>query len=228
VQYDGALSNLAVKLVKEPLLHFLVAGGLLFASYAGLHRGAQRSDNPRRIESTGDDIWRLEIAWLARWRRPPTPTEAQGAIEEQVKEEILYREALVLGLEEDDTIIKGRLADVAALREPAPGEVEAWCAKNRERFAPPPLATFRHLFFSADKRGALAEADARKAIATLGGEDRAGSAMSLRRGSLPTSSLPSGQHSPIPASSRPPCASMKRVFPPGEGTWKPPSVMQAN
>jgi hypothetical protein len=99
-----------------------------------------------------------------------------------VKEEILYREALALGLEKDDTIIKRRLAqkmdflaeDVAGLREPEPGEVEAWFSKNSERYAPPPLATFRHLFFSTDKRGEGAEADARKDLATRVGKEATG------------------------------------------------------
>lgn len=164
--------------LREPLLHFVVAGFALFAIYGRLH-GPSENKESRRIEITADDVRRIEISWLARWQRPPTAEEMRGLIEEQVNEEILYREALALGLEKDDTIIKRRLAqkmdflaeDVAALREPAPGEVEAWFAKNRERFAPPPLATFRHLFFASDKRGASAEADARKELATLADKD---------------------------------------------------------
>jgi peptidyl-prolyl cis-trans isomerase C len=169
------------RLLREPLLHFVVAGFALFAIYGGLRGGSEKED-PRRIEITADDVRRIEISWLARWQRPPTAAEMRGLIEEQVKEEILYREALALGLEKDDTIIKRRLAqkmdflaeDVASLREPAPGEVEAWYAKNREQFAPPPLATFRHLFFASDERGAGAEADAREELATLAGKDAKG------------------------------------------------------
>jgi peptidyl-prolyl cis-trans isomerase C len=167
--------------LREPLLHFVVAGFALFGIYGGWH-GPSDNTEPRRIEITADDVRRIEISWLARWQRPPTAAEMRGMIEEHVKEEILYREALALGLEKDDTIIRRRLAqkmdflaeDVAALREPAPGEVEAWFAKNRERFAPPPLVTFRHLFFASDKRGAGAEAEARKALATLAGKDAEG------------------------------------------------------
>jgi len=167
--------------LREPLIHFVVAGFALFAIYGGLRGGAEKEEPPR-IEITEDDIRRIEISWLARWQRPPTADEMRSLIEEQVKEEILYREALALGLEKDDTIIRRRLAqkmdflaeDVAALREPAPGEVEAWFAKNREKFAPPPLATFRHLFFSTDKRGAGAEAEARKELAALAGKDAGG------------------------------------------------------
>jgi len=167
--------------LKEPLLHFILAGFALFAIYGGLRGGEERSKS-RRIEITSHDIQQIEISWRARWQRPPTASELRSLIDEQVKEEILYREALALGLEKDDTIIRRRLAqkmdflaeDVAALREPAPGEVEAWFARNQERYAPPPLATFRHLFFSMDKRGASAEADARKDLATLAGKDATG------------------------------------------------------
>src|SRR5690349_17616164 len=97
-------------------------------------------------------------------------------IEEHVKEEILYREALALGLDKDDTIVRRRLAqkmdflaeDVATPREPAPGELEAWFAQNQSRYASEPLVTFHHLFFSSDKRGADAEMQASKQLAALG------------------------------------------------------------
>lgn len=164
--------------LREPLLHFVVAGFAVFVIYDAL-RGGSDEQETRRIEITADDVQQIEISWLARWQRPPTPDELQNLIQEQVKEEILYREALALGLEKDDTIIKRRLAqkmdflaeDVASLREPAPGEVEAWFAKNRALYAPPPLATFRHLYFASDKRGTNAEADARTALAALTSPD---------------------------------------------------------
>jgi peptidyl-prolyl cis-trans isomerase C len=60
------------------------------------------------------------------------------------------------------------------LREPAPGEIEAWFEKNRAQYVPPPLVTFRHIYFSPDKRGANAETDARQAIAKLGSKDSPG------------------------------------------------------
>jgi len=160
--------------LREPLLHFIIAGISVFALYAAMHSGAA-SQEPQRIEITADDQRQIAIAWQARWQRPPTPDELRNLIEEQIREEILYREALALGLERDDTIIRRRLAqkmdflaeDVTELREPAPGELEAWFAANRERYTPSSLASFHHLFFSADQRGARAEADARDALARL-------------------------------------------------------------
>lgn len=160
--------------LREPLLHFLIAGFALFALYGGLHPSTVSHD-PQRIEITPDDIRRIEISWLARWQRPPSDQQLQGMLDEYVKEEILYREALKLGLDKDDTIIRRRLAqkmdflaeDVASLREPAPGVLEAWYSQHQHLYAPPPLATFHHLFFASDKRGAQAQAQAQAALATL-------------------------------------------------------------
>jgi hypothetical protein len=167
--------------LREPLLHFVMAGFALFLIYGAL-QGSSQSQTSQRIEVTADDIRRIEIAWLARWQRRPTAEQLRGMIDEDIKEEILYREALELGLEQGDTIIRRRLAqkmdflaeDVASLREPAAGEVEAWFARNRERFASPPLVTFHHLFFASDKRGPDAQAQASEELATLTGKDARG------------------------------------------------------
>jgi peptidyl-prolyl cis-trans isomerase C len=94
-----------MKWYREPLLHFLLAGLALFAVYGGFRASPQREE-PRRIEITADNIRRLEIAWAARWQRFPTTLELRGLIEDQAREDILYREALALGLEQDDTIVK--------------------------------------------------------------------------------------------------------------------------
>ncbi|MGL6244123.1 peptidyl-prolyl cis-trans isomerase [Pseudomonas sp.] len=160
--------------LREPLLHFLIAGFALFALYGGLHRSTVNQD-PQRIEITPDDIQRIEISWRARWQRPPSDQQLHGMLDEYVKEEILYREALKLGLDKDDTIIRRRLAqkmdflaeDVASLREPAAGVLEAWYSQHQAQYAPPPLATFHHLFFASDKRGAQAQAQAQAVLVTL-------------------------------------------------------------
>jgi peptidyl-prolyl cis-trans isomerase C len=170
-----------VRLLKEPLLHFLVAGGLLFAGYSWIHRGEKREDR-RRIEITSNQVQQIELDWRARWQRLPTQAELQAGIADQLKQEILYREALELGLDKNDTIVKRRMAqkmdfladEVASLRDPAPGEVEAWFEKNRAQYVPAPLATFHHLYFSLDKRSANTEADARQALGTLGSKDASG------------------------------------------------------
>ncbi len=118
----------------------------------------------------------LEIVWTAQWHRAPTQDELQGLVESRVREEILYREALALGLERGDTIIKRRLAqkmefladDLSAVRTPSVEELHAWYSRNSARFADPGRRSFRHLYFSADRRGDRAQQDAARALVKLG------------------------------------------------------------
>jgi peptidyl-prolyl cis-trans isomerase C len=166
--------SLIKRCLRQPLLHFLVAGFALFVLYGGLHPSTVNQD-PQRIEITPEVVQRLAISWLARWQRPASEQQLQALIDDYVKEEILYREALKLGLDKDDTIIRRRLAqkmdflaeDVASLREPAPGVLEAWYNRHQDQYAPPPLATFHHVFFALDKRGADAQAQAQTALRGL-------------------------------------------------------------
>ena len=166
--------SLIKRCLRQPLLHFLVAGFALFVLYGGLHPSTVNQD-PQRIEITPEVVQRLAISWLARWQRPASEQQLQVLIDDYVREEILYREALKLGLDKDDTIIRRRLAqkmdflaeDVASLRDPAPGVLEAWYNQNQDQYAPPPLATFHHVFFALDKRGADAQAQAQTALRGL-------------------------------------------------------------
>ena len=144
--------------------------------YHWLNPSSLKTDTSRRIELTNDDIRQLEISWAAQWQRPPTPDEMHNLVEDKVREEILYREGLALGLDRGDTIVKRRLAqkmdfladDVSALRDPSLEELKAWYAKNESQFALPARITFRHLYFSPDKRGAAARDAAVKALEQVG------------------------------------------------------------
>jgi len=146
------------KLVREPLLQFLALGLLLFVGYQTLHRTAE--PRPGRIDLTADDLRQIGLAWVAQGRPAPTPEQMQALVDGRVREEILYREALALGLDKDDAILRRRMAqkmeflfeDVAALREPTAGELQTWFQNNAERFTRPARATFRHLYFSPDWR----------------------------------------------------------------------------
>jgi peptidyl-prolyl cis-trans isomerase C len=164
--------------MREPLVHFLAIGGLLFAVYGVLYPSSAPRADPKRIELTVDDLRQLEIAFAAQWERAPNTEELAGLVEEHVREEVLYREALALGLDKDDTIVKRRMAqkmgflaeDLAATRQPTTAELQAWFEKHSERFALPARATFRLLYFSPDKRGPHASDDALKALETLRGQ----------------------------------------------------------
>jgi parvulin-like peptidyl-prolyl isomerase len=164
--------------LSDPLLQFLFAGLLLFAAYGALQPPTDPRLHARRIELTSGDLRQLGAAWSARGRPAPSPDQMQSLVAAKVREEILYREALALGLDEDDTIVKRRLAqkmeflfeDVAALREPTGEELRLWFEGNAERFALPARAAFRHLYFAPDRRGEQARPHAAGALAQLTGQ----------------------------------------------------------
>jgi len=99
-------------------------------------------------------------------------------VEDKIKEEVLYREGLAMGLDKDDTIVKRRMAqkvqflseDVAAAHEPSTAELRTWFEKNTDRFALPSRYSFRHIYFSPDKRGTKAYSDAAEALARIAGQ----------------------------------------------------------
>ena len=161
--------------MREPLVHFIVAGFALFVVYALLHPERFAADTSRRIELTATDVGTVELAFIARWQRPPTPTELRGLLASEVRNEILSREAIALGLDKDDVIVKRRLAqkmefladDTSGLRDPTPAELRAWFDQHKSEFAPAPRITFRHVFFSSDHRGASAQGAARKALTSV-------------------------------------------------------------
>ena len=164
--------------LREPLLHVLLIGAALFVVYYALNPGAGQRQDSNRIVITADDLAQIRLAWMAQWQRPPTPEEMRNLLDGKIREEVLSREAMALGLDKDDTIVKRRLAqkmefvmeDASALREPADDELRRWFAQNAQRFAMPSLVTFRHLYFSPDLRGARARDDAIEALRKLAGK----------------------------------------------------------
>ncbi|MBX3582862.1 MAG: peptidyl-prolyl cis-trans isomerase [Rhizobiaceae bacterium] len=167
------------KILGEPLLHFFVVGALVFGAYRFLNPPPEQAADPQRVELTASDVQQLAVSWLAQGRPLPTPEELRSLVEQKINEEILSREAIALGLDQDDQIIKRRLAqkmdflaaDLAAIDEPTDAELANWYSKNSNRFAQPPHASFRHLYFSPDKRGQAAEQDATAALASLAGKE---------------------------------------------------------
>lgn len=165
------------RLLREPLLHFLAMGIVLFGAYGVLHPQPQNDDDSERIEITMDDLRQLAVVWLAQGRAAPKAQEMRALVEQKITSEVLFREAIALGLDRDDEIIKRRLAqkmdflvaDVAAMAPPSAAELEAWFDRNAAEFALPPHVSFRHLYFSFDRRGDGAEDAAAAGLARIGG-----------------------------------------------------------
>lgn len=159
----------------EPLIHFLLIGALLFAADHFMQPTLGVAPASKHIQLSLDDLGQLVMLFQAQWRRDPTAQELNRLVENKVQEEILYHEALAMGLDKDDTIVKRRMAqklqflaeDTAAAREPTMAELKTWFEKNKALFAQPSRVSFRHLYFSPDRRGNHARSDAATALAKL-------------------------------------------------------------
>jgi peptidyl-prolyl cis-trans isomerase C len=164
--------------LREPLVHFLLIGLVLFAAYGYMNRGRDRAESSKQIVLTLDDLRQIDMYFVSQWHRQPTPREFQAMVEDKIREEVLYREALAMGLDKDDTIVKRRMAqkmqflaeDVAPAQEPTTAELKAWYEKNTDKFASPSRISFRHLYFSPDQRGQRAHDEAVKALAKIAGQ----------------------------------------------------------
>jgi hypothetical protein len=162
--------------VREPLVHFLLIGVGVYALYGVLASGDD-ADNERVVTVSAGDIQSLADQWTRLWNRPPTEEELAGAIRDQVRVQILYREALNMGLDNGDVVIERRLAQKVELLarslitpgEPTDDELKAWYADNPEAFKQPDLYTLAQIFFDPDKRDATTLDDARAALEKLSG-----------------------------------------------------------
>lgn len=155
-------------------MHFLVLGAGLFLLYALINPGAA-TQRTTRIDVGPDELAWITTTWSQQYRRPPSDAELRSLVDDYVHDEVLYREALAMGLDRDDIIVKRRLVqklaflteDVATQQPPTERELERYFAANRERYRVAPRLTFTHIYFSTDRRGAAARADAERVLAKL-------------------------------------------------------------
>jgi hypothetical protein len=161
------------RLIREPLLHFLLIGVALFMLYGALNRG--RSDAPRDIVVSEARVEALAESFATVWMRPPTPEEIKGLIDDHIAEEIYYREAIAMGLDQDDTVIRRRLRqkiefiseDAATATEPTDAELRTYLAAHPEKFLEPAELTFVQVYFSTEQRGDQARPSAERLLAEL-------------------------------------------------------------
>ncbi len=163
------------RLLGEPLVQFLALGALLFAYFEWT--GAGSGPNSTRIAITPGLVEHLASGFTRTWQRPPTDAELKGLVDDYVKEEIATREAVAMGLDRDDTIIRRRLRqkleflveDEAAETPPTDAELQAWLDKHPESFRIEPRESLRQVYLSVERRGAAARGDAEKLLARLRG-----------------------------------------------------------
>jgi len=164
--------------VREPLVHFLLLGAVLFIAY-GLVSKPGSSDGPGKITVTHGQIENLVSGFTKAWQRPPTPEELAGLVRDLVREEVYCREAMALGLDKDDTVIRRRLRqkmefisdDIAAMPEPTDFDLNAYLRTHTDRFRTEPTFTFSQVYLDPEKHG---ENLARDISALLARLNRAG------------------------------------------------------
>jgi hypothetical protein len=157
------------RILREPIVHFLVGGALLFGLDAW--RASDRDDPSYRIQVGRGQIEHLRQAWEAQSGRTPDSQEMAALIEDQVREEIFYREAVRRGLDDGDVLVRRRLAqklsflieDLAAIEQPSDDELRGFYQEHADRYLQPARVSFRHVYFSRDRR-ADAAADAAAAL----------------------------------------------------------------
>lgn len=164
-------------LLKEPLVHFLLLGALFFAGYEILNSGNEHKAG--QIVVTQGRIESLQTSFTRVWQRPPTPPEMDGLIRDYVREEVLAREAMALGLDRDDTVIRRRLRqkmefianDLTVPAEPTEEELEKYLAKHSDRFLIEPRFSFRQVFLNPEKHGDALQHDTAHLLAELNSQD---------------------------------------------------------
>lgn len=162
------------QLAKEPLVQFFLIGACIYGAYA-LYGAPGEEVSDKTILVDAGRIESFIGEWERRWKRPPTRQELDGVIGAFVREDILYRQAVAMGLGEDDPITRRRLAqklefltnDIALFREPVEGELQQYFQDNQELYREPGLITFSQVFLDPDKRDAATLADARELLARL-------------------------------------------------------------
>ena len=147
------------KFGREPLVHFIILGALLFAGHMLWQHHVNKADYT--ITVTAEEMERQALIFAGENRRQPTDEDLKALLFSHVEEQVLMREAQRLGLGEDDTIIRRRLAqkmrfiieDVESPALPDDTELKAWFDTNMDRFVSPETRSFSHIYLSPEEHG---------------------------------------------------------------------------
>jgi hypothetical protein len=158
--YGGADVKWFSRVLQEPLVHFLVLATGLFV-LAHFWGESRASAEPDTIVVSEAQVLSLAQMWQRARQRPPTKEELQGVIDDYINEEVFYREALAMGLDRDDTVIRRRLRqklefvaeDLADIVEPTEEQLQKWLDRHPEQFRLEARATFTQVFLNPQLRG---------------------------------------------------------------------------
>jgi hypothetical protein len=154
------------------LIHFFVLGLVVFGLFSVLEERPEPLDDPILVEVTSADIEWFRTMWRKRMGREPTVEELRGQVNQLIREEVLSREAVSLGLDKGDQVVRRRLSlkmdflfrDLSDTTEPSDGDLKDYLKKNRSSYEIQEQITFTHIYFNTDKRG---REDAEKAVRSI-------------------------------------------------------------
>jgi len=170
----SGVAGLVKRATREPLVHFLAIGLALFIAY-GLIRGPDEAPSGDAILISEGRVNQLAESFLLLSGRPPSRPELESLVDDFISEEVAYREAVAMGLDADDTIVRRRMRqkleflieDDAASTEPIEADLEKWLAANASNYRVPERRAIRQVMASADRRNTEAQPDAKAFIAQL-------------------------------------------------------------
>src|SRR5688572_29637010 len=161
-------------LAREPLVHFLLLGALLFVLYGWLNR--QGFAAPDEILVSQQQVAGLVMQFERVWQRTPTAEERQALIDSWVRDEVYYREALAMGLERDDPIVRRRMSqkiqfilDSGTPAAPTDAELQQWLDEHADQYRIEPTYALQQAYFDPARRGEKIESDIAAALRALAG-----------------------------------------------------------
>lgn len=168
------MSNKFTRLFTEPLIQFLVIGAAIYGAYA-LFGTPEEDFRDTLVYVDSNRINAFISEWESRWNRPPTKEEIDGLIQSYIREDVLYRQAVAMGLNEDDPITRRRMAqklefltgDLAMMVQPAEGELEAYFEENEAAYRQADQLTFIQVFLDPDSREESTLIDAAQLLVQL-------------------------------------------------------------
>lgn len=160
------------RLLREPLVHFALLGALIFAGWRVV---GEPQGEPDSIVITRGQIAALERGFAGTWQRPPTAQELEDLIGERIREEVWYRQAVALGLDRDDPVIRRRLRqkmeflvdDAGASAPPDDAELRRYLEAHAARYRIVRAFSFRHVFLNPAARGMALAGDAARLLEQL-------------------------------------------------------------
>jgi len=160
--------------IKEPISHFLLLGACLFGLYGAINNN-ESVDNRLEIVVSETDVQRLIDNWEGVWNRSPSQTEINGLVESYIREEVLYREALAIGLDKGDGIVRRRLQqkmefiseDIVAINPPSEKILQKYLDDHVSSYRLPDKYSFTQVYLNPNKRESSLEDDSNNLLKHL-------------------------------------------------------------